>query len=30
VAAGNETLYLELRHRGEAIDPAQWFDMTGQ
>ena len=30
VAAGNETLYLELRHRGEPIDPAQWFDMTGQ
>lgn len=30
VAQGGETLYLELRHRGAPIDPAQWFDMTGQ
>lgn len=30
VAQGSETLYLELRERGAAVDPAQWFDMTGQ
>lgn len=30
VAAGSETLYLELRENGQAIDPAAWFDLTGQ
>lgn len=30
VATRSETLYLELRHDGQAIDPADWFDLTGQ
>ncbi|MCC0078264.1 MAG: peptidoglycan DD-metalloendopeptidase family protein [Rhodobacter sp.] len=30
VAARSETLYLELREDGQAIDPADWFDLTGQ
>ncbi|PVH29301.1 murein hydrolase activator EnvC family protein [Pararhodobacter oceanensis] len=29
VAARNETLYLELRENGQAIDPADWFDLSG-
>lgn len=29
VAARGETLYLELRELGQAIDPALWFDLTG-
>lgn len=30
VAERSETLYLELRQGGQAIDPADWFDLTGQ
>ena len=30
VAGRSETLYLELRQDGQAIDPADWFDLTGQ
>lgn len=30
VAARSETLYLELRERGQAIDPVDWFDLTGR
>ena len=30
VAGRGETLYLELRQSGEAIDPAEWFELTGQ
>lgn len=29
VAVRSETLYLELRETGQAIDPADWFDLTG-
>jgi len=28
VAGRNETLYLELREHGLAIDPADWFDLS--
>jgi len=30
VAGRSETLYLEIRENGHAIDPALWFDLTGQ
>ena len=30
VVTRSETLYLELRKNGQAIDPAAWFDLTGQ
>lgn len=30
VAGRSETLYLEIRENGQAIDPALWFDLTGQ
>ena len=30
VAGRSETLYLELRQGGQAIDPADWFDLSGQ
>jgi len=30
VAGRGETLYLELRQDGQAIDPADWFDLSGQ
>lgn len=30
VAARGETLYLEVRQNGQAIDPADWFDLSGQ
>ena len=30
VANATETLYLELRQAGQAIDPADWFDLSGQ
>jgi len=30
VAGRSETLYLEIRDNGQAIDPAVWFDLTGQ
>lgn len=30
VTGRGETLYLELRQDGQAIDPALWFDLTGQ
>ncbi len=30
VASRSETLYLELRRNGQAIDPADWFDLSGQ
>lgn len=30
VAGQSETLYLELRQGGTAIDPANWFDLSGQ
>lgn len=29
VAGQSETLYLELRQDGQAIDPANWFDLSG-
>ncbi|MFN4101316.1 MAG: murein hydrolase activator EnvC family protein [Pararhodobacter sp.] len=29
VADRSETLYLELRQDGQAIDPADWFDLSG-
>jgi len=29
VAGRSETLYLELRENGQAIDPADWFDLSG-
>jgi len=29
VAERSETLYLELRQDGQAIDPADWFDLSG-
>lgn len=29
VAALRETLYLEIRENGQAIDPTRWFDLTG-
>lgn len=29
VAARGETLYLEVRRNGQAIDPADWFDLSG-
>lgn len=29
MAARGETLYLELRQHGQAIDPADWFDLSG-
>jgi len=30
VAGRSETLYLELRQDGQAIDPADWFDLSGE
>ncbi|MCC5969925.1 MAG: peptidoglycan DD-metalloendopeptidase family protein [Pararhodobacter sp.] len=30
VAGRSETLYLEIRDNGQAIDPEVWFDLTGQ
>ena len=30
MAGRSETLYLELREDGQAIDPADWFDLSGQ
>ena len=30
VAGRSETLYLELRQGGQPIDPADWFDLSGQ
>lgn len=30
VAARTETLYVEIRQDGQPIDPAEWFDLTGQ
>ena len=30
VAGRSETLYLEIREDGQAIDPQLWFDLTGQ
>ncbi|WP_333828163.1 murein hydrolase activator EnvC family protein [Pararhodobacter sp.] len=30
VAGRSETLYLEIRDDGQAIDPEVWFDLTGQ
>lgn len=30
VAGRSETLYLEIREDGQTIDPALWFDLTGQ
>lgn len=30
VASRSETLYLELRENGQAIDPADWFDLTAR
>ena len=30
VTGRSETLYLELRQDGQAIDPADWFDLSGQ
>lgn len=30
VVTRSETLYLELRENGQAIDPAAWLDLTGQ
>lgn len=30
VATASETLYLEVREDGQAIDPAGWFDLSGQ
>lgn len=29
MAGRSETLYLELRENGQAIDPADWFDLSG-
>lgn len=29
VAGRGETLYLEVRRNGEAIDPAEWFELSG-
>jgi septal ring factor EnvC (AmiA/AmiB activator) len=28
-AEANQTLYLELRHEGEPVDPAEWFAVSG-
>jgi septal ring factor EnvC (AmiA/AmiB activator) len=30
MAGRSETLYLELREDGQAIDPAEWFDLSGR
>ena len=30
VSVRSETLYVETRENGQAIDPARWFDLTGQ